>query len=823
MADEIEIKNVGDGGVASEATLKALLAAVNKMGGASGSSKASKVQDMHNRAVESGIKVSTKNRDALKKNTKSVKRSTKAVSDFANKLTGAFFGGIGTALAGLKNFTGELIDGGTEIGDFSKHIPILGTLFGPFVGYLDKSIESFRTLSSVGASFGNDIESMRRAAATSGMSMDEFTGFIGENAETIRLFGNSVTTGANGFLALNKELKKTGKFTELKELGFSVMDINEGLVGYAALQSRLGRLQGQSTEQLANGAGNYLKELDKLAKVTGKSRKELEDSMAAQAADAGFRALANQLEAGSQEFMNFNASMALIDDIGGSTAIALKDLADGVPQTEEAIALVNAAGPGIIDVMRRVSEGADPQILIDALGEAGGEIEGFASASGEQRAAMIQALRESNPALASILDEATKLTQLGSQSYNSAREEQAKRDEITSKLTTFDDSIRSIRETIQVALIDSGIFNTLGTMVADGAAVLKDTLASPEFKSSIESLSAQIKSFLTDIQNVGISEAIKNLFDGVNFGQMIKEFLFGSKPSESEGGSNVPAGADAAAEAGGSSGLLSGIFGDLSALEVGAGVVGGLLGAGGVVYLAVKGFQALLAGFGTGPVAAGALVLTGMLIGTGAAIKLAGEGISSAGDGIKKVADGVERLAGMKDTANFENIADSLGKIGPALISLTAGGVLDSITSFFGADSPFEKLRDGINEFGGIKPEAIANLKTAGEGLTTFTNISDTLDDGPVKRYAEAIEELAGAMKELNEALADKNSGFGESDVSVASLLSKGQTLGGGSGMSEEQINQLNTTMSLALGKLTEIKQVNDKQLSALNNLGDVY
>ena len=822
MAEEIEIINVGDGGVASEATLKALVAAVNAMGGG-GSSKGAKVQEMHNKAVQSGIKVSTKNRDALKKNTKSVKNSTKAVSEFANKLKGSILGGLGAVASGLIGFGAELIAGGDQFSDFTKHIPLVGGPLSMLAGIVDNSVSAFREMSSVGASFGNDIEAMRRAAATSGMSLDEFKGFISENSETIRLFGSTVTSGANGFLALNKEMKKTGKFTELKELGFSVMEINEGLSGYAALQSRLGRLQGQSTTELANGASGYLKQLDRLAKVTGKSREELESQMAAQAADAGFRAIQNSLTGEAAE--NFRASMTLVSSIGGSTATALQDLADGVPQTEEAIALVNAAGPGIIDVMQQVANGADPQILIDALGEAGGAIEGFAGATGQERAAMIANLRESNPALAAILDEATKLTELGSQSYDDAVAEQSKREAISQSLTTFDDKVREIRASIATALIDSGIFATLSGAFAGAADMLKTTLGSDEFKSSIQEFADKIKAFLTDIQNVGFVDAVKNLFKDIDFGQMVKDFLFGTLFGSSDSESNEAASAETPGDSGGGGGSSdpTGIGGVMAAVQEKLGGFATMIAAGGVVYAAIKGLQVLIGGFGTGPVAAGALVFTGMLIGTGASIKLAGDGISAAGDGIKKVAEGIERMAGMGDTANFENIAGALGKIGPALISLTAGGVLDSITSFFGADSPFEKLRDGINEFGGIEPTAIANLKTAGEGLSTFTTISDNLDAGPVTRYAEAVETLAESMEKLNEALADKNNSWGESGMSVGNMLANGQTLGGGSGMSEEQINQLNTTMLQAVAALTDIKQINTRQLAALNDMGDVY
>ena len=135
-----------------------------------------------------------------------------------------------------------------------------------------------------------------------------------------------------------------------------------------------------------------------------------------------------------------------------------------------------------------------------------------------------------------------------------------------------------------------------------------------------------------------------------------------------------------------------GIFVGLdSALEK----LAGLVAVGGAVYLAIKGFQMLLAGFGSPMVILGAGVLAGLLLGTGGAIALAGQGISAAGDGLDKMASGVERMAAVKDTANLANVAESLGALGSAMLGLAAGGVVDSIASFFGAKSPFDKMVEG--------------------------------------------------------------------------------------------------------------------------------
>ena len=204
-------------------------------------------------------------------------------------------------------------------------------------------------------------------------------------------------------------------------------------------------------------------------------------------------------------------------------------------------------------------------------------------------------------------------------------------------------------------------------------------------------------------------------------------------------------------------------------------------------------FTSVLKMFASGPVAIGAAVFTGMLIGTGAAIMLAGKGISAAGDGVQKVADGVEQMAGLKDTANFTDIAQALGALGPALISLTAGGVLDSITSFFGADSPFDKLVEGINEFKGVDQSALTNVNSSASALSKLSAFDSELDASNLKKYADQLERVGEALEKMNDELT-KNKGRGrtkgQSEASTALSAMTGSGSGGGiSG------DQLNTTM----------------------------
>ena len=321
------------------------------------------------------------------------------------------------------------------------------------------------------------------------------------------------------------------------------------------------------------------------------------------------------------------------------------------------------------------------------------------------------------------------------------------------------------------ALINSGVFQVLETAISDGAKMFTDFingdglgLIEKAVKSAKDTFNELVQAFkdgklmetiggylgdglkkLGTMMEPHISAALSGLKD------MAMAAIFGKK-TEQEG---PPGGGGNAADMEGENGFTA--LGDIIKMIAGAGAIGGLtalgtmLAAGGIVYLGFKAFTSVLKMFASGPVAIGAAVFTGMLIGTGAAIMLAGKGISAAGDGVQKVADGVEQMAGLKDTANFTDIAQALGALGPALISLTAGGVLDSITSFFGADSPFDKLVEGINEFKGVDQSALTNVNSSASALSKLSAFDSELDASNLKKYADQLERVGEALEKMND------------------------------------------------------------------------
>jgi hypothetical protein len=510
LAEEVDIGNVGGDGVASEVTLARLVVTMEAMAKAKGVNPADITKKMQAVMDESSKHVKD-NTTAQKENTKETKKTTKTIKKLGQASMNAIGGLLGSVAGGFTGLAKEFVNGGNNLQDFAQHIPIVGGLLGGFAGYIDNTVSTFRTLSSTGAAFGNDMLETRRSAAQMGLSLDEFAGLITNNAGNLAALGGSVTLGAERFKKMNDNIKKSGDFAALKNMGFTVEEVNEGMGDYIDLQRRMGTLQGKSTAELAAGSADYLKQVDLLAKVTGKTREEAEKALREQAADAAIRGMMNQFEKGSQELKNFQLSLGIIEEMGGATGAAMKDLLDGMPsgpETAQFLNMMGDAGPAMQDALKQIGDGADPQVLLDAMKNGGGEMEKFANMDADARAQYIASLRDQQPAMAEFLDNATRMIDIGGRDLDAAKKEQDARDATTDAFTTFEDAIRKARGIIQEAFVDSGIFEAAGTMVKDFSKSIAKIVEDGTLKATMDSFFNSISTFVDNFKKFGLGTAL---------------------------------------------------------------------------------------------------------------------------------------------------------------------------------------------------------------------------------------------------------------------------------------------------------------------------
>ena len=749
MAEEVEIGNVGGDGVASEVTLARLVVTMEAMAKAKGVNPADITKKMQAVMDESSKHVKD-NSTAKKENTKETKKTTKTIKKLGQASMNAVGGLLGSVVGGFTGLAKEFVNGGNNLSDFSQHIPIVGGLLGGFAGYIDNTVSTFRTLSSTGAAFGNDMMETRRSAAQMGLSLDEFAGLITNNAGNLAALGGSVTLGAERFKKMNDNIKKSGDFAALKNMGFTVEEVNEGMGDYIDLQRRMGTLQGKSTAELATGSADYLRQIDLLAKVTGKTREEAEKALREQAADAAIRGMMNQFKEGSQELKNFQLSLGIIEEMGGATGAAMKDLLDGMPsgpETAQFLNMMGDAGPAMQDALKQIGDGADPQVLLDAMKNGGGEMEKFANMDADARAQYIASLRDQQPAMAEFLDNATRMIDIGGRDLDAAKKEQDARDKTTDAFTTFEEAIRTARGIIQEAFVDSGIFEGAGTMVKDFSESIAGIIKDGSLKETMNGFFDSIKSFVDNFKKFGLIDS-----------------LFGKEAEIDESGQKI--------EGTGTKGLFGDLFGVISAEDgpimkmfnglmdvvvekIGPMLIGVVTGAFSAMWEGVKeGFAAVwdnllvgaLAGIGvliggaflaaTFPVWAPVVAAVGTIVATFAAI-----GAAFGWEALKGyIADAWDSISGV-----FTSIGDWWNTL-DLMAPLTAAW--DSITGIF----------TGIGDWwAGV--DIMTPLTAAWDTITSFFSMDTLYSIGDV--FKTAWETVKGFFS------------FGEEGFSISALATK--------------------------------------------------
>ena len=731
MAEEVEISNVGSNGVASEVTLQRLVTATEAMAkkaGIDSKGAALKLQALYNKEIKDAVAATKDQVGATEDQTEATVEATQATNRFAALLGNAVSTGLGALAKSALDLGTSLFKNETGVKSFTDQLPGIGGALAPFANYADETIQSFRGLTSVGASFGGSVTEMRLASTRMGLSLGEMSDLFTSQSTALANLGGSVAQGAIRFQKMNKNLKATGDFESLMNLGYSVEEANEGMAKYVALQARMGRLEGQSTEELAAGSAKYLMQIDKLAKITGKTREEAEAALSSQAADSVARTLLNQFEKGSKEYENLSTSLALLDEIGGSTAEALKGMLTGNP-TEAAgqlLAVLGDAGPSIASAMEQIGDGADPQVLLDAFKTAGGALEEFAGADADNRARIIQELKAAGDPMGDFLDNATKMVELGDRNLKDVdkqqKEQMAAKDKETKALVTFEENQRLLSAKMHEIFITGGGLEVISTALTGAGNLLSGIttfLGTINFDDPLAAIGQVISAGFTALMdNKGIVAAlvagIGLMFAGkAVIGAMTKGI--GGAIGKMLPGGGTP---DTGGKKGGG---------------VGKGIakIGGGLGKG--LGMVLKGIASGLIAFANPLVAAGA-------VGLGAAIVAVGAGIAGAtwlvGKSLPSMAEGMKSFEEL-DGAALISAGKGMAAVAGGMAAFGAGSAVAGLGSLVGS------VTSGIAGLFGGETDPLAQLEKFQK--KKFDEAAITSNANSIVAYSKAMAALGAA------------------------------------------------------------------------------
>ena len=806
---------------ATEATLLKLLKAMGSKG--DGGSKGSGEQ-------------SKKQLAALAKQTGKTTKELEELEEAANNVGNVYIRGMGQIANAFKGLTGELLTGGDRISDFTSHItgalesiPIVGGLIGGIgqllVSTIDNQVDTFRDLSKVGIDFGENLYEASYMAAKTSLNMEQYSGVISSNAEMLAKLGGSAGNGAKAFTGLLQGVSKNSQL--FMQLGMTMEEVSEYTADYVTQQQRLGRGERLSSKQSLSSAQAYIKEVDKLAKATGKQRDEISGAMNEVANDKRLKGVLAGLDEIAGLAITSTVTMLSARDAELGEAVKEMIAMGGVPYSEAATALA-LLNPGIAAATKALGDGVPgaADMLTAEIEKARQTVLNMSVA--EKDALAVRAAMGDQVALTtlSVLGLGNLVESVSAAQIEQAKKQKAIDDGRAVTVLAFEKTITETRNKMKAALIDSGIFASVTKVLTNITTKFQELMDEgggiSKIKSAATSFGEVITGLMESFQKGTLMKDIgKYLADGLNkLGVLIaphistamsglmniaKDVIFGKRAMEGPDHDQQATGEREGGALSSFLGMLAGpaLLGGLSAL--------GAILATGAVFLGFKALTTVFKMFANGPVAIGAAVFTAMLIGTGAAITLAGKGIDLAGDGVEKIAAGVGEMANMKGAANFAEIATSLGLLGPALLTLTAGGVLESITSFFGSSSPFTTLVDGINEFEKIDATAIENVKLSGTALEGLSKFGKDLDVSNLKLYADQMERLGNAFEKMNDELTKDNSWipfYKGSNAGNTTMPSGGAGTG-----SSDQLTLLNTNIDKLVTETEAIRR-NGKKLT---------
>lgn len=281
--EEVELNNA-----ATEATLKMLLQAT--LAAAKGSKEElNKVAAM---AAKAGL-----DGDSINQANQAVQATTPQMNALGKTafVLGAAFG------AAEKDFrtlwkTGQDLAAGTAqastvLSNMATMLPgPIGKVvqgFSALAAFQEGMLTQYQTLTKAGVNFGGSLTDLRLAASQTYMTMQEFTAVVSANGATLAKMGGSVDQGTRSFVAISRTLNSSAEGLGLRALGYTTQEVNQGMLDYINITGGRTKKELQNTDAIAKGAGQYLEQLDGLAKLTGESREALaakmKDDAAAQA------------------------------------------------------------------------------------------------------------------------------------------------------------------------------------------------------------------------------------------------------------------------------------------------------------------------------------------------------------------------------------------------------------------------------------------------------------------------------------------------------------------------------------------------------------
>jgi hypothetical protein len=297
-------------------------------------------------------------------------KELKTVPGQLAKGLGSLAGSVAKGDTSLKSMNAVVDVAANAISGLAKTVPIFGEAMSAatkavaegakiVVEQLDATAKTFNAMSATGALVADGMTGLSRQFTTAGLNLQQFQKVVGQNSVALARFRGVAGAGAEEFSQVVGNLTKK-QDTDLRKIGLSAEDIADTSAAFVTQQTRLGKSQALSTDQLTAGSKQYALELDLLSKVTGMSRAEIQKQQDAALSEGKFRANYDELvnsgkEKEAKALMNLQTRM---QSFGAELGQGTRDLASGAANTDAARKMVASTGGAALDIIARLKDGS---------------------------------------------------------------------------------------------------------------------------------------------------------------------------------------------------------------------------------------------------------------------------------------------------------------------------------------------------------------------------------------------------------------------------------------------------------------------------------
>jgi len=641
------------------------------------------------------------------------KRSTQLEKGFSSVLT---------TLDEIANL-GDSIVGATKM---LKLVPLAGqtlaTGFGIVANSAEKLQSAFVQASSVGANFGGSVITMVNAAGKVGITFDQFSGILAKSGEGLARLAEGSADGAIKFAKIGGQMRKEMTNNGLADLGYTTESANENMARFITRLGKTGKISQLSAQQLANTSSKYLKNLDALSKVTGKSKEALQAEQDAMMANAQYRTALAQIGDENTRTM----VETLIGSLEGDMKVGFKEIFATGTATSEAgqkvLAYMSNAGGEMAELGKKLRAGGkltedEMATMYDSINQSSTAFN--KSDLGKTAGYFIDGM---NKFVVDSLNMGTRETDIRKEYQKNLKHQQDNED------ATAKDIV---------------------------AAKQKITDASNEMAKSLTNLLPQIEPIITSFMGMLTTSAefiskhgklVGMAFMGL--AATIAGLKFATLISKFKSGLSIVGGSSAAG------GIVSGGSGVASKAAVGFGKSIGAIGKGlgqGVAGV-LKGLAMGLQAFANPQILIGAGILSGAII-------VIGAGIAGAtwilGKALPTFAEGLSAF-GEIDGGNLLKVGAGIAAIGVAMAVMGAGAVVgtfgssmaslsEGITHFFGGKTPLDRLVEFSN-----LPIKLQSIKDNTKAVSIFSEGMAALSRIPSPSITKGIADTVSSFFESN-------------------------------------------------------------------------